>query len=208
MAGFFARLSYCHFLHGLASDVCVYFRGLAITISARPSDLLVYGLLGLSIPSFMSLINSMLCLHYVTVWKWLHKARNRLAGCSIRVSVKHDISVTSCFLLGCQTILANFSQKWKWKKGPRENIWHCHCLFNKIPQWEKVSLDVSQNQTEPLALSANSSVNCSYFSRWSLSWDGQKKMKRRRITAGGDARLIGRCVILCVSARSASLSRR
>ena len=41
-----------------------------------------------------------------------------------------------------------------------------------------------------------------------MSWDGQKRMKKRRRTAGGDTHLIGRCAILCVSARSASLSRR
>ena len=79
--------------------------------------------------------------------------------------------------------------------------------YTKCPSW-KSFIGCTSNHTEPPALSANSSMNCSYFSRWSLSWDGQKKMKRRRITAGGDARLIGRCVILCVSARSASLSRR
>ena len=68
-------------------------------MSARPSDLLVYCLLGLSIYSFMSLIHPMLWLHYVTVLKWLHKAGNRLAGCSIRVAVKHEFSVTSYVFL-------------------------------------------------------------------------------------------------------------
>ena len=98
MRGFFARPSYYPIYCMFGLPMCVFICSVfTITMSAWPSDLLVYCLLGLFISSFMSLINSMLRLHYVTVWKWLHKAGNRLAGCSIRVPVKHQFSVTSCF---------------------------------------------------------------------------------------------------------------
>ena len=79
--------------------------------------------------------------------------------------------------------------------------------LTKCPSW-KGFIGCTPNHTEPPALSVKWSMSCSYFSRWSLSWDGQKRMRKRRATAGWDARLIGCCVILCVNARSANLSRR